>query len=314
MQEIHLDKIQNFDQGTILTLGNFDGIHLGHITLLEKLKKAKEEKKIPSLILTYYPNPSVVLGKNKNLKPIYDEKSKKEILSHYKPDYILTIPFTEEFSKNSASFFLEEILIKKLNAKHIIIGFNHFFGKNREGNFEFLNSRADELNLKVEKIESIFFEGEQVSSSFIRNLISEGNISKANSFLSREFHLNGKVVKGFQRGRQIGFPTANLEIDENLLFPKKGVYAVNVIYDGIKFSGMLNIGYNPTFGLERLNFEVNLFDFEKEIYGEYLKIEFIKFIRDEKKFNSIEELKNQLEIDKLESKKILSNSKNNSHN
>ncbi len=307
MQEIHFDKIPIFLEGSILTLGNFDGIHLGHNSLLEKLKKVQEIKNIPSIIVTYFPNPSLVLGKNKNLKPIYDEKSKLEILKSYSPDYILTIPFTEEFSKNTASFFLEEILLKKLNAKHIIIGFNHFFGKGREGSFEFLKDKSLEFNFTVEKIEPIFFKGEQVSSSYIRNLISEGNIEKANSFLTRKFHLNGKVVKGFQRGRTIGFPTANLEIGENILIPKIGVYAVNCIYLGKKFRGMLNIGFNPTFELKKLNIEVNLFDFDKEIYGENLKVELLKFIRDEKKFSSIDELKNQLEQDKIEAKKNILN-------
>lgn len=307
MQEIHFNKIPNFKEGSILTLGNFDGIHLGHISLLEKLKKIQELKKIPSIIVTYFPNPSLVLGKNKNLKPIYNEESKKEILKAFSPDYILTIPFTEEFSKNSASFFLEEILIKKLNAKHIIIGFNHFFGKGREGSFEFLKEKSSEFQFTVEKIEPVFFEGEQVSSSYIRNLISEGEIEKANSFLTRKFHLEGKVIKGFQRGRTIGFPTANLEIEENLLIPKIGVYAVNCIYHNQNFGGMLNIGFNPTFELKKLNLEVNLFDFDKEIYDETLKIEFLKYIRTEKKFSSIDELKNQLEQDRLKAKKILSN-------
>ena len=306
MQEIHFDKIPYFGEGSILTLGNFDGIHLGHISLLKKLKEVQELKKIPSVVVTYFPNPSLVLGKNKNLKPIYNEKSKLEILKSFSPDYILTIPFTEEFSKNTASYFLEEILLKKVKAKHIIIGFNHFFGKGREGSFEFLKQKSSELGFTVEKIEPVFFEGEQVSSSYIRNLISEGDVEKANSFLTREFHLTGKVVKGFQRGRTIGFPTANLEIGENLLIPKIGVYAVNCIYQEKKYGGMLNIGFNPTFSSEKLNFEVNLFDFDKEIYGEELKVEFLKYIRAEKKFNSIDELKKQLENDKLEAKKILS--------
>jgi riboflavin kinase / FMN adenylyltransferase len=307
MQEIHLDKLSSdfFSKGSLVTLGNFDGIHLGHLSILEKLQSLKAEKNLPSILVTFFPNPAIVLGKNKSHKSIYSERSKKEILAELKIDFILTIPFTEEFSKIKAEDFIDLILKKKLNANHIIIGFNHFFGKDREGNFDFLKQFSAQYNFTVEKMDSIVFDKEQISSSVIRNFLQNGLVEKVSQFLNRNFHLYGKVIKGFQRGRTLGFPTANLQIEENILIPKIAVYAVRVYYKNEKFFGMMNIGRNPTFENQELSLEVHIFNFTKDIYDEELRIEFVQMIREEKKFNSIEELKAQLDLDKIDSEKIL---------
>ena len=299
MQEIHLDKLSSdfFSKGSLITLGNFDGIHLGHLSILEKLQSLKAEKNLPSILVTYYPNPAIILGKSKSHKSIYSERSKKEILAELKIDYILTIPFTEEFSKIKAEDFIDTILKKKLNANHIIIGFNHFFGKDREGNFDFLKQFSVQYSFTVEKMDSIVFEKEQISSSVIRNFLQLGLVEKVSQFLNRNFHLYGKVVKGFQRGRLIGFPTANLQIEENIIIPKIAVYAVKIFYGNENYFGMMNIGRNPTFENQELSLEVHIFDFEKDIYDEELRIEFIQLIREEKKFATITELKLQLETD-----------------
>jgi riboflavin kinase/FMN adenylyltransferase len=294
--EISLEDIHQ--EGSVLTLGNFDGIHAGHRALIQRLIQIKNHSHLNSILITYFPNPSIVLGKNKSLKSIYSEESKKEILKQFDFDYLLRIPFTEKFSEMKAIDFLESILIEKLKAKYIIIGFNHFFGKGREGNFEFLQKFSSVYKYQVERIEPVYLNHEQVSSSKIRSLILEGNIELANEFLSQNFFIKGKVVKGFQRGRTIGFPTANLDIQTDSILPKIGVYTVKVHLGANVYNGMMNIGLNPSFNNQTLSIEVHILNFNDSIYGEELTVQIIHRIRDERKFNDINELIQQLKLDK----------------
>ncbi|MCB1177866.1 MAG: bifunctional riboflavin kinase/FAD synthetase [Leptospiraceae bacterium] len=301
----NLDK--EFPEGSIVTLGNFDGVHHGHLGLIEKLLNVQAKKKKPTVLVTYYPNPSIVLGKNKEHKSIYPESKKREILSSFGINYILTIPFTEEFSKISANDFIKDILIRKLNAKHIIIGYNHFFGRGREGDYSYLKKFSSEFGYEVDQIPPVYVNEEKVSSSLIRKLISSGEIIQANKFLSRPFSLHGHVIKGFQRGRQISFPTANIEIPINSICPAIGVYAGISSIRGKNFRSMINIGKKPTFGDETVNIEAYLLDFSWDIYGEFIEHSFLYRIRDEKKFNSIGELTEQLTLDKSTTLKLVTN-------
>lgn len=302
----YLETGNHFLGGSVITLGNFDGIHHGHRALIERLKTVAKEKNLPSIVVTYYPNPALVLSKNKNLKTIYTEEVKEEIIESFQPDALIVIPFTLELSEMSSYDFIQKILYTQLNARHIIIGFNHFFGKNREGDFNFLETHSREFGYRVEKIDPVYFEGEQVSSSVIRNCIRAGEMEKANKLLGRSFRIRGTVVKGFQRGRLIGFPTANVEVSSEMIVPSEGVYAVYAYLHGKRYGAMLNIGKNPTFENEKRSIEGNLFDFSEDIYGETIEYEFIARIRNEVKFASVEELKNQLQEDRLNTIKILS--------
>jgi riboflavin kinase/FMN adenylyltransferase len=235
-----IEEIGNeVDNGSVITLGNFDGIHLGHLSLIKRVKEVSREKNLPSILVTYFPNPAIVLGKNKTLKPVYSEEIKKEIIETFSVDMLLTIPFTHDFSTMHAYEFTKNILVEKLKPHHIIIGFNHFFGKGRQGDFVFLQSHAEEFGFSVEKIDQVYAKEEPVSSSKIRACIQNGEVAKARELLTRPVIIRGKVVEGFKRGRQIGFPTANIQLAGESQIPPEGVYAVYIVLDGNKYKAML---------------------------------------------------------------------------
>ncbi|MBP7284828.1 MAG: bifunctional riboflavin kinase/FAD synthetase [Leptospiraceae bacterium] len=288
---------KEIDKGSVITLGNFDGIHLGHLSLIKRVKEVSKEKNLPSILVTYYPNPAIVLGKNRTLKSVYDQEIKKEIVETFGVDMLLTIPFTHEFSTMHAYNFTKDILVDKLKTHHIIIGFNHFFGKGRQGDYVFLQSHAEEFGYSVEKIDQVYAKDEPVSSSKIRTYIQNGEVTKAKELLTRPVIVRGKVVEGFKRGRQIGFPTANIQLSGDSLIPPEGVYAVYILLDGVKYKAMLNIGKNPTFGNQDLSIEAHIFDFASDIYGKSVDCWFIDRIRDVIKFNGVDELKQQLALD-----------------
>ncbi|MEM7182223.1 MAG: bifunctional riboflavin kinase/FAD synthetase [Spirochaetota bacterium] len=285
--------------GSVITLGNFDGIHLGHESLILRTTELSRQLKIPSILITYQPNPAIVLGKKNNLKEIFSFSIKRNILNNYGIDFFYPIHFTKKFSEISAQEFLQETLIEMFRPKKIIIGYDHYFGKGREGNFEFLQANAKKYNYQVEKMEKVFLHGEGISSSTIRKNILSGNVHLANRMLGRIFYLRGTVVHGQQRGRKLGFPTANLQIEsENIITPQTGVYAIYINIRNHLYQGMANIGKNPTFSGQNMSMEANIFNFDGDIYGEKIEFHFIKKLREEKKFSSIEELKQQLQHDK----------------
>lgn len=301
-----IEEIENqVNNGSVITLGNFDGIHHGHLSLIDRVKEVSKEKNLPSILVTYYPNPAIVLGKNKTLKPIYSEEIKKELIETFSVDMLLTIPFTHEFSAMHAYNFTKDILVDKLKPHHIIIGFNHFFGKGRQGDFVFLQSHAEEFGYSVEKIDQVYANNEPVSSSKIRACIQNGEVAKAKELLTRPVIIRGNIVEGFKRGRQIGFPTANIQLSGESQIPPEGVYAVYILLGGIKYKAMLNIGKNPTFENQNQTIEAHIFNFNSDIYGETVDCWFIDRIRDEIKFNGIEELKKQLALDAIAVQKIL---------
>jgi riboflavin kinase/FMN adenylyltransferase len=301
-----IDSLSNhFPKGSALTLGNFDGIHLGHQTLLQKTVEQSKILEIPSVVVTYYPNPSVVLGKRPSFKYLTPEYTKERLIGSYNIDYLVVLEFTEALSRMSAEDFLENIIIQKLNAKYIVIGYNHFFGADRRGDIRLLEANAERLGYRVELKDAVVNGDQKISSSAIRKYLESGEVNLANNLLGRQFFLEGKVAEGDKRGRTIGFPTANLQIPQDVLLPSIGVYAGYTVVGGKAFKSMINVGKNPTFDGENLHIESNIFDFSEDIYGHSMEIRFVQKIRDEVKFDGIESLKKQLLIDKEASLKIL---------
>ncbi|MDZ4728234.1 MAG: bifunctional riboflavin kinase/FAD synthetase [Leptospira sp.] len=289
-----------FPNGSALTLGNFDGIHLGHQTLLQKTVEQSKILHIPSVVVTYYPNPSVVLGKRPNFKYLTLEETKEHLISSFNIDYLLVLEFTEELSRMSAEDFLEKIIIQKLNAKYIVIGYNHFFGANRRGDIHLLEANTQKFGYTVELKDAVLNGDKKISSSEIRKYLEIGDVTSANLLLGRPFFLEGIVKEGDKRGRTIGYPTANLEIHKDVLLPAIGVYASYTIVDGNKYISMTNVGKNPTFDGHSMHIETNIFDFSEEIYNKKIQVQLLHKIRDEVKFAGIEELKKQLAKDKEE--------------
>lgn len=293
---------------TIVTIGTFDGVHLGHQKILKKLVELKNKNGGETLLFTFDPHPRKVLfPEQRDLKLITTTQEKCELLKQFGIDNILVFPFTIEFSKMSAEDYISNIISETLKTKTLVIGYDHRFGSNREGNIETLKQVSSNYNFDLIEIPAQEINQLNISSTRIRKAIEEGEIEVANSFLGYSFFMSGIVIKGKQLGRTIGYPTANIELlDLDKIKPKTGVYAVNIIIDQINFKGMLNVGYNPTTDSDRIQkIEVNIFDFNKDIYGKIIKIEFIKHLRNEVKFANLDVLKEQLAKDKIACEKIV---------
>ena len=289
-----------FDKKSVVTVGTFDGVHLGHRKIIEDVIKIKSQKKLRSVIVTFDPHPQLVLkNKHKEIKLLSTTEEKLEIFNDFGVDAIYLINFNEEFSKTSADNFYKDYLVDKVGLSDIVIGYDHTFGRNREGNSETLKLLSEKFGFEVHRTEEFRLNGEQVKSTEIRNLLFNGNVGKAKTLLGDFYSISGQVISGDKRGSTIGFPTANIEInDEHKLLPGNGVYFVSVKITGSEFFGMMNIGKRPTISAsEEIYLEVNIFDFNKDIYGEKIKVKFIEFLREEKKFGSLDELIKQLEID-----------------
>jgi riboflavin kinase / FMN adenylyltransferase len=296
-------KIEN----AVVTSGTFDGVHLGHQKILKRLNEVAQQSAGESVVITFYPHPrSVVSTENQSVKLLSTFDEKAELLQQNGVNHLLVIPFTREFSELKTEEFIQKILVDKIGTKKLVIGYDHRFGKNREGGFDYLQANAQKYGFEVEEILRQDVENIGVSSSKIRKALAEGDVPTANHFLGRNYSLSGIVVKGKQLGRTIGFPTANVLTNESdKLIPHKGVYAVKVKYKDELFGGMLNIGFRPTVEGTFQTIEVNIFDFDKDIYGENISIEFIQKTRNEQKFNGLEELKAQIRRDKDEVMLIL---------
>ncbi|RHX92759.1 bifunctional riboflavin kinase/FAD synthetase [Leptospira stimsonii] len=289
----------------VVTLGNFDGIHLGHQALLDRVLKVSKESGLSSCVVTYDPNPAIVLGKNPEMKSLMTLNDKEEWIRKQGIDFLIVLPFNAELAEMSAETFLEEILLKELKTKKIVIGYNHCFGKGRRGNYELLKEYAETLNYTVERVDPVYLGEIKLSSSYVRGLIGEGNVREAKNCLNRFYSITGVVVGGHKRGRAIGFPTANVKPDANILLPGVGVYAGYTNVEGKEYPSMINIGRNPTFGENPLTVESNIFDFEKEIYDQTIRITFTDRLRDEVKFSGVENLISQLKKDETEAREIL---------
>lgn len=284
---------------TVLTIGTFDGVHIGHQKIIKRLVEISEIKNLTPSLLTFFPHPRMVLQKDANIKLINTIDEKKDILKQFGISNLVIKEFTKEFSRLTAEDFVKNILVDHLKAKHIIIGYDHHFGRNRNANIEDLKQFGKDFDFEVEEISKQDINDVAVSSTKIRAALQEGNIKTTNTYLGYNFMLTGKVIDGKKLGQTINYPTANLHIEETYkLIPKHGVYIVKSIIDNNTVYGMMNIGYNPTVNGKHQTIETHFFDFNKDLYGQNLKIELLQRLRDEQKFNSVEELQSQLHIDK----------------
>jgi riboflavin kinase/FMN adenylyltransferase len=290
-------SIEDYDEDkrSVVTIGTFDGIHLGHQKILSRLIKSSKNKDLNSVVLTFFPHPRIILNKYNEVKMIDTLDEKIIHLNEIGIDSLVIHPFDKNFSLLSANQFIKDFLVDKLKIKHIIIGYDHRFGKGREASVTDLKNYADDYDFTVEEIKAQEIEKITVSSTKIRNSINQGDIKTTEKYLGRYFNLTGKVVKGDGLGKKINYPTANIFIEETYkIIPKDGVYLVETIIEDKLFNGMMNIGHRPTIGTNVKSIEVHLFNFNEDIYGKVISIKMISKIRDEKKFSSIEALKEQL--------------------
>lgn len=286
------------EKSTILTLGTFDGVHKGHQSILRKVIQDANVNGLESVVLTFFPHPRMVLEKDHNIKLLNTIEEKAHLLEKLGIQHLIIQEFTKEFASLSAEEFVKEILVDRLNIKKIIIGYDHRFGKNRSADIHDLINFGKKYKFDVEQISAQEIDEVSISSTKIRKALLEGNIDIANDYLGAPYFLTGKVIKGKQLGRTIGFPTANIElIADYKLIAKIGSYIVSSVIDGILVKGMMNIGHNPTVDNKKLSIEVHFLDLDKDLYGKVLKINILKYIRDEQKFSSIEALKEQLHED-----------------
>jgi riboflavin biosynthesis protein ribF len=285
-------------EDTVVTIGNFDGVHRGHLKLMERTLEISKQKKLKSIVFTYENHPLEYVLKKK-VDKLFTNRERDEKLKGLGIDTVLSVPFDEEIMKMSTNYFIQEILIDKLHAKYLILGEDAHFGKGREGSAKSIQSVGSQLGLTVEIIPLFFEEGIRISSSYIRQLIKEGKVDIVKEYLGRMFAITGEVIHGKENGRKLGFPTANVKYDENIILPALGVYNTMVEYQGEHYVGATSVGYNPTISLlnNRISLEVHILDFDKDIYGEEISVYFISKIRDEMKFNSLEELKIQISKD-----------------
>ncbi len=300
-----LDKVCT-GKKSVLTVGTFDGIHLGHREIIKELLKIAKERDLISSLLTFEPHPKTVVQDSPHrIKLLTTLEEKLEILHEIGLERVIIAKFTREFSEMGYKSFVEEILLNRLKTAHLIIGYDHSFGKNRIGNFRELENLSKLYSFNLIEVGPLKIENQTVSSTRIRAFIDDGDMEYASQMLGHRYFLEGIVIKGEGRGQRLSFPTANLMIEnQNKLMPKEGVYVVECDVLGEKFRGMANIGFKPTFGGASRTVEVHIFDFNKDIYGEKISVYFIKRLRDEVKFDSEEQLIKQLNLDKENSYKI----------
>ncbi|HAX96570.1 MAG TPA: riboflavin biosynthesis protein RibF [Prolixibacteraceae bacterium] len=295
----------------VVTIGTFDGVHLGHHNVLDKLKEIAVETGGESVVFTFYPHPRQVLTPDEqNLRLLTTLDEKIELLSKAGIDHLIVYPFTLDFARLSYSEFVKSVLVDQIRTSTLVVGYDHRFGKNREGSYDDLKRCADLYGFDIIKLDVLLANEVSISSTRIRNALESGDIRQATRYLGYHYTLHGRVVEGQQLGRTIGFPTANIESsDVHKLIPGYGVYAVFALVDGARYRGMMNIGTRPTFNnnADNRSIEVNLFDFEGHIYGSAITLVFVDKIRDERKFPDKEALVMQLHLDRQESNRILDN-------
>ncbi|MEI6678708.1 MAG: bifunctional riboflavin kinase/FAD synthetase [Mariniphaga sp.] len=293
----------------VVTIGTFDGVHLGHREVISELKRISDLSEGESVVFTFEPHPRLVIAPlEDSLRLLTTTSEKINQMEQIGVDHLVIYPFTAAFSKLSYNEFVRNILVQRMNISSLVVGYDHRFGQGRKGDFHSLEMLSKSLNFKVEQLSQLLVDSKAVSSTKIRMALGNGNISKANHFLGYQYSLTGKVIEGKQLGRQIGFPTANIEIpDHHKLVPGDGVYAVMVKTDGKIFKGMLNIGIRPTFNLnpDHKSIEVHIFNFDADIYGADITLIFVEKIRDEQKFAGIDQLKEQLNKDQAFALSIL---------
>lgn len=291
----------------VVTSGTFDGVHVGHQKILDRLREIASRNNGETVVITFWPHPRLVLHpEDDTLKLLNTFEEKAELLKEQGIQHLIRIPFTKEFSQYTSEEFIQKILVETIGTRKLVIGYDHRFGHNREGSFEQLKINAPRYGFEVEEIPRQDVDHVGVSSSKIRKALEEGDIDTSTHFLDRPYALTGRVVMGDKLGRLLGYPTANIEIDTKYkLIPADGIYAVTVLHEHTTYKGMLYIGNRPTVNGTKRNIEVNIFDFAKDIYGESLTLYFHKLIRGDAKFSDLEGLKAQLGIDKQDALRIL---------
>lgn len=283
----------------VVTSGTFDGVHLGHQKILHRLTQIAQSIHGETVLITFWPHPRLVLyPKEHQLRLLSTFEEKAKLLRQFGIDHLVTIPFTREFASLTSREFIEQVLVEKIQTRKLVIGYDHRFGKNREGSFEYLQENAGNFGLELEEISRQDVDEIGVSSTKIREALESGQIHLANQFLGRRYELNGLVVKGQQIGRSIGFPTANVHIPNSYkLIPKNGVYAVEAIVEAKRYPAMLNIGKRPTVDGRKTSVEAHLFDYHGDLYDKQISLNLISYLREERKFDNLEALRDQLEKD-----------------
>ncbi len=302
----NLDEITPIPNA-VLSIGTFDGLHLGHQKILENLKEIAQKRNGESVLLTFFPHPRMVIfDDSQQLKMLNTIDEKIELLTNFGIDHLVIIPFTRQFSEMDSDTFIQKVLVDKIGARTLVLGYDHRFGKDRKGSFEYLKNNIEKFPFELIEISRQDLENVGISSSKVRNALADGNVEYANKLLNSKFSIKGKVVKGKQIGRTIGYPTANVQVPEDYkLIPGNGVYAVQIQYLETIYNGVLNIGVRPTVDGKTKTIEAHIFSFDKEIYGEELKVFFVAKIRNEQKFVDLEALKIQIEIDSQKALAIL---------
>ena len=294
-------------RNAVVTSGTFDGVHVGHQKILRRLTEVAGKISGETVVITFWPHPRLVLKPDDAghlLLNTFEEKA--ELLKQHGVNHLLRIPFTKEFSQLSSEQFISDILVEKIGTRKLVIGYDHRFGRNREGSFEQLKINGPAHGFDVEEIPRQDVDHVGVSSTRIRNALNAGDIATANQFLGRPYSMNGRVIKGDKLGRMLGYPTANIDVDAHLkLVPAHGIYAAVVEVGPGRYGGMLYIGNRPTVDGTATSIEVNIFDFKREIYGENIKVDFISTIRQDSRFDDLEKLKLQMARDKEAAKKAL---------
>ncbi len=281
-----------------LTIGNFDGVHLGHRQLLNKIKNDCTQKNLKFVVLTFIPHPQKILQPDKERFLITSYEQRRKLLKSLGVDYLIELRFTRDFSTLPPEDFLKQYLLNYPGLKDFYLGYDFAFGANKQGDYDLVKSICRPLNVNVEIQPKFEFHQKVVSSSLIRDRLVTGKIEEVEELLARPFHQEGVVIKGEGRGKKIGFPTANIQVSTDLIVPQRGVYVTRSIYNGMTYNSITNIGHNPTFkDTHHLHIETNLFDFDMDIYGESLDIEFLKKVRDERKFPTVNDLIFQIRAD-----------------
>lgn len=297
------EKVKN----PVLTTGTFDGVHIGHQKIIQQLKDVAQTNNGETVLLTFSPHPRQVLNPDSKVHLLNTQEEKIRKLRDAGIDHLIIHPFTKEFSRTTSVVFVRDIIVNSIGTKHLVIGYDHHFGRNREGSFEHLKEFGPLYGFDVQEISALDVDHVNVSSTKIRNALASGDIRTANTYLSYNYNLTGKVIGGQKLGRKINFPTANIEVSDSAkLIPGNGAYAVRIGVKGIWYNAMLNIGTRPTInGPEHESIEAHIFNFGRDIYGEEVKVEFIEHLRPEKKFANLEDLKKQLYLDKQKTLNLL---------
>ena len=297
----NLEEVKNIEPCCI-ALGNFDGVHVGHQALIKAAVEKAGEKGLKSAVFTFSTLPKNLIPGQKPVKNIIYQDEKAALIEKLGVDYLFNIEFTKEIMMMEPETYVKEFLVDRFNAREVFCGFNHRFGHKAAGNDELLKELGKKYGFGVNQIAPVMIDGDVVSSTLIRGLIKAGDVDECPKYLGRNYDIAGEVVVGNRLGKTIGFPTSNIMIDETMVTPPNGVYITYCLYNGVRYPSVTNVGVKPTIGTFKKNMETHIFSFDKELYGKYIKVEFVKMTRDEVKFGSVKELSEQIAKDCREAK------------